>query len=187
MEKLETLQRRFEEKISQHQRDAAEEKLVIQKNETSESPVFVWKINDFSNVLRQAKTKENKRMDSHPFYTSRYGNKLKVRVHPNGIGSTTNTHLSVYIVVMKGEYDAILPWPFKKKVTFTLIDQQEDSAERENVTWHFIPGNRPRSFARPTENENSGWGFADFISHEELHSRRYLVDDTLFIQVEIGL
>ena len=33
---------------------------------------------------------------------------------------------------MKGEYDAMLTWPFHKKVTMTLIDQQEKAKDREN-------------------------------------------------------
>ena len=154
-----------------------------------DTQVFIWKIKDFSEALRQAKSEEETDFESEPFYTDRkesYGYKFKVSVEPNGTGSSKNTHLSVYIIIMKGEYDAILPWPFKKKVKFTLIDQQEDPAKRENVTMELIPGNNPECFERPTEEENSGLGFPTFISHEQLHSRRYIVDDTLFLQVEIG-
>ena len=157
-----------------------------------ETRTFIWKINPFSEILRQAKAGEKAKIVSAPFYTDRtesYGYKLKVWIYPNGTGTGLNTHLSVYIAIIKGEYDAILPWPFKKKVKFTVIDQQEDSdAERENVTRQLIPGNHPVSFAsRPKQEESSsGRGYADFISHEQLHSRRYIVDDTLFLQVDIG-
>ncbi len=151
--------------------------------------MFIWKIYNFSEMLRQAKTVGNDRIESAPFYTDRserYGYKLKVKIYPNGCGPAEHTHLTVFIVVMKGEYDAILPWLFKKKVKFTLIDQQEDSVERKNVTKQFIPDNMPEYFARPVKEENLGRGYAQFISHKKLHSRRYLVDDTLFLQVEIG-
>ncbi len=162
-EKIECLQRRFDEKI-----------------------VFVWKINDFREILRQAKSEEeNIKIESDPFFTESYGYKLKVTIFANGTDSGENTHLSVSIVVMKGEYDAILPWPFKKKVKFTLIDQQEDPVERENVSIQLIPGDNPENFARPVSEENVGRGFAQFISHNKLNSRRYLVDDTLFLKVEI--
>ncbi len=154
--------------------------------EKLETRVFVWKINNFI----EAKTGGKKCLESAPFYSARtesYGYKLRVKIDPNGFGPGMNTHLSVSIYVMKGEYDAILPWPFKKKVKFTLIDQQEDSVERENVSYEFIPGNYPESYARPTQNENStGCGCSQFISHEKLHSRRYLVENTLFLQVEVG-
>ncbi len=173
-EKLECLQRRFDEKISENQGNATQEKL------------FVWKINDFKELLRQAKTEENIKIESDPFYTESYGYKLKVEIYPNGQKSGKNTHLSVYSYVMKGEYDAILPWPFNKKLTFTLIDQQEDLVERQNDTGQLLLGKYPDCSARPMENANKSAGFPMYISHKKLHSRRYLVDDTLFLQVEIG-
>ena len=158
--------------------------------EKLDTRMFIWKINEFNELLRQEKTGEKHCIESVPFYTDRtesYGYKLKVRSHLNGSWFGKNTHLSVYIIVMQGEYDAILPWPFRKKVKFTLIDQQDDSVKRENFTMQLITGDYPEDFARPTQKESSkGLGFAEFISHEELHSRRYLVDDTLFLQIEVG-
>ena len=100
--------------------------------------------------------------------------------------SGKNTHLSVNVAVTKSEYDAMLPWPFIKKVRFTLIDQQEDPVKQQNYTRHYITGYRPGSFARPVKEENAEDGFPLFIPHDELHTRRYLVDDALFLQVEIS-
>ena len=151
---------------------------------TEESRTFTWKITSFAIELKQAKNKVKEYVESDPFYM--YGYKLKLRLYPDGDGIGENTHLSMYIIVMKGEYDAILPWPFKKKVTVTLLDQQEDPVERENVLMSFIPVNEPECFARPTQEQNTGYGYRKFITPEKLHSRRYLVDDTLFVQVEIG-
>ena len=54
----------------------------------------------------------------------------------------------VTIVLMKGEYDAILPWPFKNKLKITLIDQQEDLVERENITIALIPGYNQKASAK---------------------------------------
>lgn len=34
----------------------------------------------------------------------------------NGDGTGKGTHLSLFFVVMKGDYDALLPWPFRHKV-----------------------------------------------------------------------
>ncbi|XP_078355890.1 TNF receptor-associated factor 4-like [Oculina patagonica] len=152
---------------------------------------FIWKIDDFSDILSQAKTLKESCIESPPFYTDKtesYGYKLKVKVYPNGVEPYKNTHLSVYIVGMKGEYDAILPWPFKKRVKISLIDQQEDSAKRENISRQFVADYFPDSFARPGKEDNSGLGYSSFVSHEKLYSRRYmyLVDDTVFLQVEIG-
>ena len=91
---------------------------------------FIWKIDGYSEALRQAKIGGKRALYSDPFHTKTgtdsYGYKMKVLFYPNGDGNGKNTYLSVFIKVMKGEYDAILPWPFKKKVKFELIDQQED-------------------------------------------------------------
>lgn len=155
-----------------------------------ETRTFIWEIERFSEVLRQAKAQEKPSMDSSPFYTDRAessGYKLKVRIFPNGEETGENTHLSVFIVVTKGEYDGMLPWPFKRKVRFTLIDQQGDLVERQNITRYFTPRKYPECFARPkSEDSNQGFGFVQFVSHEALHSRRYIVDDTLFLQVDVG-
>ena len=154
-----------------------------------DSRPFIWKIEGFSEILRQAKTGGTETISSDAFYTETrtksYGYKFKVRIDPNGQGSAKNTHLSVFIVVMKGEYDAILPWPSSKKVKFTLIDQQQDPGKRENVAMEFITNSLP-NFVRPVTKENAGRGFREFISHKKLNSRRYIVDDTLFLQVQIS-
>lgn len=56
------------------------------------------------------------------FYTAKYGYKLCLRLYLNGDGTGKKTHLSLFIVIMKGEYDALLPWPFRNKVPFAGSD-----------------------------------------------------------------
>lgn len=187
IEQFDILQRQFENKLAEGQGNATEDKIVMVKTERANFPrEFIWRITDFSEILREAKTEKNQMIESVPFYTEHYGYRLKVKVYPNGHKSGKNTHLSVYIIVMKGEYDAILSWPFKKKVRFTLIDQQENPGERENVVMRVFPGHHLESSARPINENNKSRGHVEFISHDKLHSRRYLVDDTLFLQFEVG-
>ena len=142
---------------------------------------FTWRIDGFSEVLRKAKSGEQTFIESSPFY--RYGYKCKLRIHPNGCDSGENTHLTVYLVIMKGEYDTTLTWPFDKKFTFTLIDQQENEHDRENIVKSCTSNPKKRSFARSVKEQNIGWGFAESVSHEELQKRRYIVDDTIFVHV----
>ena len=143
---------------------------------------FTWRIDGFSEVLRKAKSGEQTKLQSSPFY--RYGYKCKLRIYPNGFSSGENTHLTVYLVIMKGEYDATLTWPFDKKFTFTLIDQQENEHNRENIVKSITSDPKLSSFAgRPVQDENIGRGYPQFISHGKLQKRRYIVDDTIFFQV----
>ena len=144
---------------------------------------FVWKIEGFSEVLRKAKSGEKILIDSSPFY--RCGYKCKLSLNPNGSGSGKNTHLSVYLIIMKGEYDASLEWPFCKKVTFTLVDQQENANDRENIVHSFTSDTKLQNFKRPATKENTGRGIPKYISHNELQERRYILDDTIFIQFSI--
>lgn len=150
------------------------------------SPTYVWKISGFSEILRQAKHGRNNKLDSQPFYTETYGYKLKVSVNPNGDGSGKNTHLSVFVIVMKGDYDGMLNWPFNQKVSFILIDQQDSVEERENIVMHFKANAKLENFSRPTSDENPGRGYARFVSHDKLKSRRYIADDSLFLQVVVS-
>ena len=144
---------------------------------------FTWRIDGFSEVLRKAKSGEVIKLQSSPFY--RCGYKCKIGIYPNGFDSGENTHMAVYLVIMKGEYDATLTWPFDKKFTFTLIDQQENEHNRENIVESITSDPKFSSCARPVKEENIGRGFYKFVSHEKLHKRRYIVDDTIFVQVHI--
>ena len=175
MEKVDNLQTRYEEKINS-------EEIVMVRNESLEFPrAFLWKVENF------IENTDGQRLASTPFYTEKYGYKLRLSIVPSGDGRGKNTHLSVFIIVMKGEYDAILPWPFKKAVKFTLIDQREDPVGRQNVVRKLTADNALKvNHDRPTRRENKGRGFPEFISHDKLYSGRYIVDNTLFLQVEVG-
>ena len=119
--------------------------------------LFIWRVGNFDQVLKQATNEGKEELKSDPFYsttTESYGYKLQVSVCPNG--NYQSSYLSVFIVVKRGDYDAILPWPLKKKVTFTLIDQQEDPNQKENVTTEFITGDHPHNYKRPLEEESAG-------------------------------
>ena len=42
---------------------------------------------------------------------------------------------TIYIAIARGEYDVILPWPFKRKIILTLIDQQENSEKGKTLSY----------------------------------------------------
>ena len=47
-----------------------------------------------------------------------------IRAYLNGDGSGYKTHLSLFFVLMKGEYDALLRWPFDYKVSMILVGKE---------------------------------------------------------------
>jgi len=149
---------------------------------------YVWGINNFSGIWEQVK--RGKRMisrESNPFNTDKIescGYKLKVKVVANKLG--TGTFMWVFIVVMRGEYDAVLTWPFERNIRLTVIDQKKDLVRRQNIISHVIRDNNPDAFKRPVGEENEAAMFPEMLTPERLNSRSYIVDDTLFLQVEIS-
>lgn len=176
VKKVEKLQRQMKEKLTKNQVNETVESKVMQMKKARS---FVWKIQNFSEQLRQAKEGDILKI-SDPFYTESCGYKMQLLLYPNGAGSGENTHISLYHSVIKGEYDALLTWPFKTAVKFTLIDQQR--IFQQNVNFSFTHN----VTERPKENSPSSLGTHEFVTHEKLKTRRYLVDDTLFLRVVIG-
>ena len=178
--KLSDIQKKFEETTKKLEKKVnALEKHIHYSEEKCES--FTWRIDRFSEVLTKAKSGEQTILLSSQFY--RYGYKCKIGIYPNGFSCGENTHLTVFLVIMKGEYDATLTWPFEKKFTFTLIDQQENEHNRENIVESITPDPKRSSFARPVKEANICCGLGNFVSHEKLQERRYIADDTIFVQV----
>ena len=143
-------------------------------------------ITDFNRKLSEAETNEQRIINGDPFYTSPHGYKLRMLVMLNDRQS--KDHLGVYIQVLKSDHDAILSWPFKKKCTFTLIDQQDNEEERKNIVHTMTTGGddlKKQLFKKPIEKQNKGYGNVNFVSHVTLRTRKYIKDDTVFITVSI--
>lgn len=144
--------------------------------------ILMWKIRDYYRRKQEAKSGRTLSLYSQPFYTSRTGYKMCARVYLNGDGMGKGTHLSLFFVVMRGEYDALLPWPFQQKVSLMLLDQE---TFRRHVCDTFQPDTTSSSFKRPTTEMNVATGCPLFISHSVLETKTYLNDDTIFIKVKV--
>ena len=74
--------------------------------------------------------------------------------------SAKGKYVSLFICICRGEYDALLAWPFCHRVTFTLLDQCEDIDNRRHVTYSLKPNickeNKP-FLGRPIT-ERELWG-----------------------------
>ncbi|XP_065845087.1 TNF receptor-associated factor 3-like [Oscarella lobularis] len=112
--------------------------------------VLLWKITDIRRRRREAVSGKTPSIYSQPFYTSGCGYKLCARLYLNGDGMGKGTHLSLFFVVMRGEYDALLPWPFQQKVTLVLMDQTYG----RHVSDTFRPDPTSSSFKKPRNEMN---------------------------------
>ena len=127
-------------------------------------------------------------LESSPFYSANHGYKLKLYVYPNGDITNRHNYLSVFLVLMEGEYDSLLPWPFHQRITFILVDQLEGSVqEKKNIVMELTTDPTRSSCAKPVAGKvvKPSIGFARFVTHKNLKTRRYIVNDSLLLQVEV--
>lgn len=172
--------------VSKQQHQITSLKSALSRLSLNYSGTLIWKISEFSAKIAEAKTKEGMELVSPPFYTSQYGYKLQASLFPNGNGAGEDSHISVYIKILPGEYDALLRWPFAHSVSFTLFDQSSCPEKACNIVESFIPDPTWKNFQRPSKEPDSlGFGFPKFVSHEMLKKRHFMKDDVMFIRVKV--
>jgi hypothetical protein len=88
---------------------------------------------------------------------------------------------------MRGDFDAILRWPFPFKVSFRLIDQSTLNNDQRQIIDPVGPEERSNCFQRPVSDMNEAYGFKRFLSIEEFeqNQRFFVVDDSMFIEAKI--
>uniref|UniRef100_A0A8C4WSU8 MATH domain-containing protein n=1 Tax=Gopherus evgoodei TaxID=1825980 RepID=A0A8C4WSU8_9SAUR len=152
--------------------------------QTSYNGQFLWRLPDIGRKMQQALSRQTPALTSPPFYTGRYGYKLCLKVYLNGDGTGAGTHISLFLVLMRGEYDCWLKWPFHHKVTFTLLDQVGE----RHVSSSFRPSEASSSFQRPVSNCNIASGVPEFFPLCQLQAPEatYIHEDTLAFKVLIG-
>ena len=145
--------------------------------------VLLWKIDEFDRRRREAVDGVTLPLYSTPFYTSRHGYKMCARVYLNGDGMGTGSHLSFFFVIMKGPFDALLQWPFKQKVTLSLINQNG----KKDISESFIPDPHSSSFQKPGPKEMniaSGW-CSRLIRIDHLLNGGFVKDDAIYVKVVV--
>lgn len=154
-------------------------------DQTSYDGTLHWKITNFHNVRENAIAGHATSVYSPPFYTSKTGYKMCARIYPNGDGMGKGTHVSLFFVVMRGQYDALLRWPFRQKVTMMILDQNQ----HEHAVDSFRPDPSSSSFKRPNAEMNVASGCPLFMPLTSLDSttNAYVRDNTLFVKIVVSL
>ena len=144
---------------------------------------MTWKISDVTRMRQEAILNKTRSFYSPPFFTSSAGFKCCGRLYMNGDGPAKGTHISLFFVVLKGPYDALQSWPFNKRITLMLLNQDGGSHHEES----FKPDLSSSSFARPTKDANIASGSPFFYSLNGLESNGFLKDDALFIRIKVDV
>jgi TNF receptor-associated factor 3 len=109
---------------------------------------------------------------------------MRARLYLHGDGNARRTHVSLFFVLMRSGYDAILKFPFDYKVTFCLYDQ---SGGQRHIIDSFRPDTKSNSFQRPRSEMNIASGIPKFfpISLIQQEGNPYIRDDNMFIKIMV--
>lgn len=106
---------------------------------------------------------------SRPFYLHPKGYKICLKVFANGTNACKGTHVSVYLTLMRGEYDEKLKWPLQGHFKVSALNQLADASHFEkeikyNLT---VPGNATQKVTG-SDMAAVGHGLHDFLPHSYL-------------------
>jgi hypothetical protein len=107
---------------------------------------------------------------------------MKLLVDLNAALSGYAGYMAVYLGLMKSDRDGTLPWPFTKRFTFVLVDQQDDLGQRQNIEEALTPSGQEH-FKRPTQRGNAIIGEPQFVKHSTLRTRQYIRDHAVYIKI----
>ena len=158
--------------------DQIDLRLQLQEN-TYYNGRILWRIDHFKSRRLQVMNGSINALHSAPSFTKpQHGYKFCLRMYPNGDGIGAGTHLSLFIVIMKSDYDCLLPWPFNNSVKFMLINQRDRS---KDLMEKMIPHKNSASFQKPTKEMNIASGCPLFAKLDTMEKEGFLVDDTCLL------
>ena len=122
---------------------------------------------------------------SPPFYSHPRGYKMGLKLYINGRNEGVNTHMSVYVRILQGEFDYLLDWPFRKTIYVKVIDandQAEPHTGEIKFDGEIIPSSGPQV---KKGDKNTEWGIDKFL-HKDLFRLYYNLDsDSICFEISI--
>ncbi len=144
---------------------------------------FTWRIDGIRDKIKAAQAGDpaSSLMYSSPFYSSESGYKLCLCIYP--AGDNNQSFLSLYFVIMKGQFDEVLQWPFQKQVYLTLLNTMGGHGVMKNIS----PDPRLHYFSRPNSPRNVGYGYPKFIPLTKLvyEDSEFVAGGAIFLRCRV--
>lgn len=98
-------------------------------------------------------------------------------------GSNQKT-MSIYFVLMRGNHDNGLQWPFRFRTTFTLVNQLTPHASNEKSCWPNLT--QAMCFNKPITDMNIEFGIPFFIPLDSIAQRPniFILNNTMYIKFQ---
>ncbi len=120
-----------------------------------------------------------------PSLYSPSGYHMDLRVHVNGIESGKNTHMSVFINILKGKNDDTLKWPFRGQIYVDLLNQLQNEYH-DSITLTY--DDHEDFYQERDNNVRSSLGYYCFLLHSHLNQTPngvFLQDDALYFRISV--
>lgn len=155
------------------------------KQEKLQFGEFVWKIENFSEKIKQAKNDIETKFFSDAFFSHKNGYKMCLSVSPRGYGDKNSVYSGVCFHIMRGPLDDILQWPFKYDVTIALINRHTGLDHCSN-TIKYNKNPNHENLQKPTVEINGGFGRYNFVKLDELLNNDDLYEkDQIFLKCTV--
>ena len=135
----------------------------------------------------EVKRRSKQQWYSDSFYTNAKGYRMCLRVDPGGYGNRTDC--SMYLYLMRGQFDDNVSWPLRIKLQVTLLNQISDDLHHSHIVAFSDAAHcrdtTPR--VRDQDMPKDGWGISNFISYEYLtevtSACQFVKDDCIYVRV----
>jgi hypothetical protein len=144
----------------------------------SSDNTYTWKLN-YLPVINNGCA-----IQSEPVHTAQGGYKLALACEIHMDEKYQKRYVSVSFMILPGEFDAILSWPFQFPIALTLVDL---TAVKKHIH-HSIPLNfRTGAFDRPLSNAITPYKLSQFCPVDILeNNNNYIQDGFMYIQMHIN-
>ena len=152
----------------------------LSSHDDSQPIIAQFTISEFS-----MRKKFNNMYFSEPFTTSPQGYKFSIKAMANGCRSGKGSNITMSAIIMKGQHDDHLKWPFTGTIIIEVLNWLEDKGHHKQV-FSIDPND---GLVRVTKGEyGRDFGFFKFISHASLlldsfANTQYLYEDCICVRV----
>ena len=145
---------------------------------------FDWLVPDIRRKYYDARNGRTVNLYSRPFYAGMNGYKMCLSLYLNGNGQGTGTHISLFFVVMRSDFDDFLPWPFKQRVSLTLANQVYPEYSISEI-FKSHPEYNISSSQRPVTEMNVPCGYQRFATQDVLRDANFTRGNSLFLKCKV--
>ncbi|XP_078406091.1 TNF receptor-associated factor 1-like [Cetorhinus maximus] len=152
----------------------------------TQTGIFIWKIPQIKKRLQEAIDGTTPYLDSSEFYFCKYGYKMCLRIYLDGHEEAQGMYISLYYILLKGQFDALIQWPFKQNVKLALLNLND---RQRSILKIYVPSEQDAALQRPVESMNAPRGFPMFATSSEFNQRfsEFVMGDEMFVGAEVIL